>query len=77
MMDEKEIVGRNVKGYREKLGLSQEALADNAGVHRTYVNQVEQGRINISVVNIFKFAKALKIEANLLLVLDSWKKTKK
>lgn len=76
-MDEKEIVGRNVKGYREKLGLSQEALADNAGVHRTYVNQVEQGRINISVVNIFKFAKALKIEANVLLIPDSWKKTKK
>lgn len=76
-MDEKEIVGRNVKGYREKLGLSQEALADVAGVHRTYVNQVEQGRINISIVNIFKFAKALKIEANLLLIVDSWKKFKK
>jgi transcriptional regulator with XRE-family HTH domain len=73
-MTEPQLVGKNVKGYREKLGLSQEALADIAGVHRTYINQVEQGRMNISVINIFKIAKALKIEANLLLIQDSWKK---
>jgi len=76
-MTESELVGKNVKGYREKLGLSQEALADVAGVHRTYINQVEQGRINISIVNLFKIAKALKIEANVLLITDSWKKAKK
>jgi len=73
-MTEAELVGKNVKGYREKLGLSQEALADVAGVHRTYINQVEQGRVNISIVNLFKIAKALKIEANVLLIQDSWKK---
>jgi len=76
-MKEPELVGKNVKGYREKLGLSQEALADNAGVHRTYINQVEQGRVNISVVNLFKIAKALKVEANVLLIPDSWKKKMK
>jgi transcriptional regulator with XRE-family HTH domain len=76
-MREQEIVGRNVKGYRGKLGVSQEGLADLAGVHRTYINQVEQGRINISIVNIFKLAKGLGIEPFLLLVQDSWKKVKK
>lgn len=75
-MKEAELVGKNVKGYREKLGLSQEALADVAGVHRTYVNQVEQGRVNISIVNLFKLAKALKVDANVLLITDSWKKAK-
>lgn len=76
-MTEPQLVGKNVKGYREKLGLSQEALSDIAGVHRTYVNQVEQGRVNISIINLFKIAKALKIEANVLLIADSWKKSKK
>lgn len=75
-MKESEIVGKNVKGYREILGLSQEALADIAGVHRTYINQVEQGRVNISIINIFKIAKALKVEANVLLIQDSSKKNK-
>lgn len=76
-MTESQLVGNNVKGFREKLGLSQEALADNAGVHRTYVNQVEQGRVNISIVNLFKLAKALKVEPNVLLIPDAWKKAKK
>lgn len=75
-MKEQELVGKNVKGFREKAGLSQEALADLAGVHRTYVNSVEQGRINISVVNLFKIAKGLGIEAYKLLMPLSDKKSK-
>ena len=76
-MKEPELVGKNVKGHRENLGLSQEALADIAGVHRTYINQVEQGRVNISIINLFKIARALKIEANVLLISESWKKKKR
>ena len=62
-----QIVGKNVKKHREKRHISQEALADLAGLHRTYITKVEQGKTNISVINIFKLAEALKVEAKMLL----------
>lgn len=72
-----EIVGKNIRAYRERIGLSQEAFADAAGLHRTYITQVEHGKRNISIANIFKIAKALEIEPNLLLIADSWKRKTK
>ena len=42
-------VGQRIKELRLKLGLSQEALANNANVDRTYMTDVENGRRNISV----------------------------
>ena len=43
-------------------GLSQESLADIANVHRTYIGMVERAEKNITLVNIQKLAKALKID---------------
>ena len=60
-MDIKLFVGKRVKELRNKLGISQEELADLAGLDRTYVTSVECGRRNISIVNIEKLAKALKV----------------
>ena len=54
--------------YRERLGVSQEAFADLARLHRTYITQVEQGKRNITVESIFKLANGLKIEPYLLLI---------
>lgn len=42
--------------------MSQETLGFEAGMDRTYVNSVEQGKRNISLVNIVKLANALKVE---------------
>lgn len=60
-MDIKLLVGKRVKELRNELGISQEELADLAGLDRTYITSVECGRRNISIINIEKLAKALKV----------------
>jgi transcriptional regulator with XRE-family HTH domain len=44
---------------RQQTGISQEKLAEKAGLHRTYVSSVERGKRNISIENIERLAKAL------------------
>ena len=51
--------GLRVRQLRLSRGLSQEALADLAGVHRTYVGSIERGERNISFLNIEALAEAL------------------
>jgi transcriptional regulator with XRE-family HTH domain len=52
-------VGANLRRLRKGRGLSQEALAAEAGLDRTYVSSCERGRRNVSVDNICKLAAAL------------------
>ena len=61
----------NVKRYRKKKNISQEKLAELAGLHRTYISALERERRNISIDNIQRIAEALEIEASLLFVDDS------
>lgn len=56
--------GHKVRQRRLSLGISQEALAELAGVHRTYVGMIERGEKNITLRNIEKFAKALDMPIN-------------
>ena len=58
-MDIRRRVGLNLRHYREKLGLSQEAFAFECGLHRTYVSGVERGVRNPTVVVLAKLAKGL------------------
>ncbi len=51
--------GARVKELRLKKKLSQEALAHEAGIDRTYMTSVENGKRNISIQNIEKIIKAL------------------
>ena len=53
--------GRRVKELRLEMGLSQEALAFKAGIDRTYMTGVENGKRNVSIQNIEKVIKALDV----------------
>ena len=57
-----ESFGQRVRARRGELGLSQEGLADIAGLHWTFVGQVERGRRNLSLHNLLKLAEALEID---------------
>lgn len=52
-------VGQRIKELRKELGLSQENLANNCELDRTYVASVENGKRNISIVNLEKIVEAL------------------
>ena len=67
MDDVRKIVGRNVREARKAIGLSQEALADKAGIDRTYVSGVERGVRNPTITILAKFAAALDTSAAALL----------
>ncbi|MBL7742577.1 MAG: helix-turn-helix transcriptional regulator [Chitinophagaceae bacterium] len=60
-MDIKLKVGQRIKELRKELELSQEALANEAEVDRTYVTDVENGRRNVSLEILERLIKALKV----------------
>lgn len=66
-MDVRRRVGLNVRKFREELGLSQEALAFDCGLHRTYISGVERGVRNPTVLVLEKIAHALKQPSSRLL----------
>ncbi len=59
-------LGRTICQLRESLGLSQEDLADRAGIHRTYVSQLERGIKSPTLGVLIKIAKALNTKPSLL-----------
>jgi CheY-like chemotaxis protein/DNA-binding XRE family transcriptional regulator len=53
--------GAAVKSFRQRLGISQEELAERSGLHRTYVTDVERGARNVTMESITKLARALNV----------------
>lgn len=58
-MNINQIFAENIKMLRQTQGLSQEALADKAGLHRTYIGSVERCERNITLFNANRIAQAL------------------
>lgn len=63
----RQVVARNVRLIRNSLNLSQEQLADSAGLHRTYIGSIERSERNVSLDNIAKIAQALHVRPERLL----------
>lgn len=61
------LFGHNVQKYRKTRELSQEKLAELAGVHRTYIGMIERAEKNITLCNMEKIAMALKVQIQDLL----------
>jgi len=62
-----EVFGLNVQKYRKEKKISQEKLAELAGLHRTYIGMIERAERNITLCNIEKIAKALQVDIKDLL----------
>lgn len=62
------VFAQNVRRQRLALGLSQEELAERAGVHRTYIGMLEREEKNVTIYNIERIAEALGLEPYKLLV---------
>ena len=61
------LFGKNVQRLRKSKGLSQEQLAEIAGLHRTYIGMIERAEKNITLINIKKIAVALNVKLTDLL----------
>ena len=60
------VFGQRVRTRRVELGLSQETLAQRAGLHRTYVGSLERGERNVALINILRLGRALGVDAGTL-----------
>lgn len=64
-MDIKERIGQRIKAIREEKELSQKDIAYAADLDRSYIASVENGKRNVSIVNIEKIAHALKVSVRM------------
>jgi transcriptional regulator with XRE-family HTH domain len=60
-------LGLAIKELRLELGLSQEALAFEAGIDRSYIGGIERGEHNLALINLIKIAQTLGITSSQLL----------
>ena len=63
----KGLFGKRVRERRLALGLTQQELADRAGIHRSYIGQIEMGKRNVTLKSVARIAEALQINIASLL----------
>ena len=60
-------LGKRIRALREERKISQEELADRAGIHRNYISQIEGGKRNVSFYNVVRIARALRVTPSSLI----------
>lgn len=63
-----DILGQRIRAKRKELGMSQEGLAHEAGLDRSYVGRVERGEHNLTFVALVKLARAMECDVASLTV---------
>lgn len=58
----RDVMAKNMRRLRAVRGLSQEALAHESGINRTYLSGVERSERNVSIDNIARIAKGLQVD---------------
>jgi transcriptional regulator with XRE-family HTH domain len=71
------MIGHNVRGFRNRMGVSQEKLAELANVDRAYMGCIERAEKSVSAEVLYRIGKALKIKPHMLLVEDAYKLNEK
>jgi transcriptional regulator with XRE-family HTH domain len=66
--DIRQALGRTVRDLRDERRLTQEELADRAGIHAHYVSDIERGKRNVAIVNLTYVADAFGLSAAELLL---------
>ncbi len=66
-LDPRPPFGKAMRRLRQGKGISQEKLAERAGLHRTYIGDVERGTRNVALVNMTRIAKALGVSLGRLI----------
>jgi transcriptional regulator with XRE-family HTH domain len=62
----RQTLGRNMRRRRKELGMSQEELGDRADLEQSYISNVEAGTRNVSIDNIARIARALRLDIEIL-----------
>lgn len=57
-------LGKNIKKAREKIGLTQEQIAEKVGIHVSYVSRIERGKANPAYDILENLAKVLKVKSS-------------
>lgn len=60
-------VGRNIRSYRQRRGLSQEAFGEVLGVHRTYMGGLKRGERNLTLHSLERIAEQMGVEVEELM----------
>lgn len=60
-------LGSTIRDLRKQLGISQEMLAERSELHRTYIGGIERGERNVSLENIVRIARSLRVSPSQLL----------
>jgi len=63
---ERKILGETIRRLRHENRWTQEELSEMAGLHPTYLGGIERGERNVSIDNILKIARALKVHPSSL-----------
>jgi len=66
-MDIRSTFGKNLRKYRQKAGISQDALAAKMGVDRAHVSAMERGQQNVTIITLWHAALALEVRPAALL----------